>query len=112
MPEENEVATILNAAADLLTHKGAWTKGAFARDRSGQTTNSTNSNACSWCVVGAIGNVTVNATPGQHWQAIKALTHFLQEYLGDILPTEWNDDQRSAKPVIAALRGAAEANEA
>jgi 3-methyladenine DNA glycosylase AlkC len=106
MTEENEVANILNAAADLLETKGAWTKGAFARTKSGLGVHYKSDNACRWCVSGAIRKFANND------RATHLALACFTDYVGIGLASFWNDYQPSSEPVIAALRGAANAHEA
>ena len=100
----SDVADILNAAADLLEPEGAWTKGALARDRRGHTVDYASPNAVRWCVGGAILAVSPGKRP-LRGQALRAL----EGYLDVVLSTSWNDCQPTVEPVLAALRGAAEA---
>ncbi len=103
MTEEDEVATILNAAADLITPEGAWTKDTFARDSNGKAIFYESPHARSWCVKGAIRKAARNKPIELHWQALAEISQLVK-----IEPlSRWNDAQTSSEPVIAALRAAA-----
>jgi hypothetical protein len=96
----NDVAKVLNAAADLIEPEGRWTKGAFARDAYGEVVVPVCSEACSWCAVGAIRRVTPD-------EGLDALPAF-RRHLGDGSDiSHWNDQQPGPGPVVAALRAAA-----
>lgn len=95
------IAKKLNAAADLLETKG-WTKGELARNVEGKKCAVLSRSANCFCVIGAIQRVC-----REQWILISEVTNLinLKVLPGDLVT--WNDTRRSAKPVIAALRGAA-----
>lgn len=45
---------ILLDAAELLSHRGAWTRDAMARDRNNEPVNVRHEDACKFCALGAI----------------------------------------------------------
>ncbi len=100
-----DVADILNAAADLLEPEGAWTKNANARNAGGGLVSTRSPEACSWCVLGALDAVTADVPGWRSAPAWRRLERHLE--IGNL--SAWNDSQPNSKPVVAALRAAAEA---
>jgi hypothetical protein len=99
----NEVAKVLNDAADLIEQRG-WAKRAGARDSTGTLVAPLDPYACRWCATGAIeraaGGFSLMAP------ALVALRrHLGLRGFGGV--PGWNDRQPNARPVIAALRAAA-----
>lgn len=101
---------VLDAAADLLTSRGAWTQGAASRDATGEPDDDISllSNATCWCAWGAMlavcgeSRIVCSGLPGRAFD-------FLQRHLKvDHIP-DWNDrPSRTKAQVVSALRGAAD----
>lgn len=102
------IAKKLNAAADLLETKG-WTKGTYARDAHGESCQVTSRKATCFCLDGALRRVLIPRTwkGRMSFEMKDALCLQIEKFLGIQSLIDWNDTRRSAKPVIAALRGAA-----
>lgn len=88
-------------AAELLSERG-WCRGALARARNGRSVSAHSPLAASFCAYGAIIHVAKNDSI-----AGKAGDR-LEQIIGSAILVDWNDRKRSAQPVIAALRKAAE----
>jgi hypothetical protein len=113
----NDVAKVLNAAADLIEQRG-WTKNASARDSQGKVVPPTSVDACRWCATGAIIKVTDEAerlrAPYEEVPGATPAYRALLRWLGGDAPSDippWNDQQPGPEPVVAALRAAARASE-
>lgn len=93
---------VLEAAADLLERPGAWTQGAFARDRKGWPQVSHDCRAICFCAVGAIYRVS-----GYGPATSEAFSHLSSQVRRNNIG-EWNDKpNRTQSEVVAALRQAA-----
>lgn len=55
----NKVADTIRDARRLLIKPGAWTKGEVARDKNNLAVCSHNSEATSWCMLGAINKINL-----------------------------------------------------
>ncbi len=95
-------ADILNAAADLLEPEGAWIQGAFARDANRHQVYYGSSDACCWCVSGAIRKVA-----GTSMIDAQPVLDYFTRFIRVVVLSRWNDCQKSSKPILKALRGAA-----
>jgi hypothetical protein len=104
----SDVAKVLNDAADLIEPPGRWTKGAYALNARNQKVGIRDTDACCWCIEGAIIRVAplrlAEAARDAVWDQIEDA-----EWFGSI--EDWNDAQPSPESVIAALRAAAQAVE-
>ena len=102
MPESTKSpAEVLGAAADLLEKPGAWTQGAFARDRMGRPQVSHDHRAICFCAVGAIYRVS-----GYGPTATEAISRLSSQVRRNSIG-EWNDKpNRTQAEVVAALRQA------
>lgn len=105
------IAKKLNSAADLLETKG-WTTNTYARSATGKSCEIFSRTAVRYCVDGAIRRVLLR--PGFTRSELnidfdfrEAMVSSLEKFLKIYSIIEWNDTRRSAKSVIAALRGAA-----
>lgn len=87
-------------AADLLSKRGAWCRGTFARTATGHPIGPKCANASSWCVYGALIRVSNGRVV---FTAIKRVAGVVHTNV-----VSFNDHQKSKQPVIAALRKAAE----
>ena len=101
----SEEAAIFRKAA-LLIKKG-FTKGMFARNANQETVSPTNSNACSFCAVGAIrsaaGLYTVGPLLDYAEEELQRTKKHVTGYLA-----EWNDKpERTKEDVITFLRNCA-----
>lgn len=94
-------------AAELLTKRGAWTKGWFAKTSSGKCVEPIDDDAARWCGVGAIRRATGDLNPVCE-QAWRLFDRYTQQQFDAPLAYSWNDQQTSKRPVIAALRKAAD----
>lgn len=103
-----EVARILRKAADLIEPDRAWTTGAWARDANGVSVFPNEPSAVCWCAEGAIARVAGDGLPGRETAEV---INTVEQHVGRGIVT-WNDTQRAARPVVAALRAAADAAEA
>lgn len=97
------VANILNRAADRLSKEGAWAQRALAKTLDGTHVAPNNSDACSWCAIGAIRAETKDVY----------LHHRVEIALGKAIGTPyltiWNDDpERTQDEVVATFRKAAQ----
>jgi hypothetical protein len=97
----DDVAKVLNDAADLIEPEGRWTRGAYARDVNGEIAIPVSPQACSWCAMGAIRHVA----PDERLYALPVLRRYLGDE--DIDLTRWNDAQPTVQYVVAALQAAA-----
>lgn len=100
----SEVARILNAAADLLEQPGAWTQGAFAKDKNGFATYPLWPEACCFCVLGALERIAGGDTGYAYGVA--------EDAVRDLIPSgfvsTWNDaPERTQAEVVTTLRAAA-----
>ncbi|MBI0530887.1 DUF6197 family protein [Sphingomonas sp. TX0522] len=97
-----EVADVLERAADLIAKPGAWTQGNYARDAAGEGLHDGfNPAAVCWCAYGAIEKVTNEGMGGD-----------LRNAAANAIPWGpfWNDaPERTQAKVVAALRSAATA---
>lgn len=103
-----EVTRVLRAAADLIESEGAWTTGAWARDADGVSVFPDEPSAVCWCAEGAIARVAGDGLAGQETAEV---INAVEQHIGRGIVT-WNDTQRAARPVVAALRRAADIAEA
>lgn len=99
-----KIADILNRAADRLSKRGAWTKGADARDANGRDVSDPNDpDAVCWCVGGAIWRETP-----PDCQIGLVISFFSGAVQGADPIYEWNDKpSRRKHEVIATLKAAA-----
>jgi hypothetical protein len=97
---------ILLGAAERLSKPGAWTQGAYGRDRNGHRVSCVSSRAIQWCALGAMLKETGTLTPGRPYRAaVEALERVLNSPAGS---TFWNDEPtRTQGEVVSALRAAA-----
>jgi hypothetical protein len=108
----NDVAKVLNDAAELIEPEGRWIKHHYAINDEGVAVIAWSPEAVCWCASGAIVRAAVacgqSATPASetlqaHLDQTGAIPH-------DGVSIEvWNDRQPGPGPVIAALRAAAQA---
>jgi hypothetical protein len=95
--------TLLAAAQILEASPDAWTQGSFAYDAAGNPARPLDKAATCYCAMGAIQKAA-----GGHQQVILAASEQLLKHLKRGSIVEWNDDERrTRKEVIAALRAAA-----
>jgi hypothetical protein len=85
---------VLKAAREKIADPAHWTKGEIARDKFGMDSMSKSPDACAWCAMGAIWNVSPNVEVRA--EAFNALD--VQTYLG--VP-EFNDSH--THPEVLAL---------
>lgn len=104
MSAVENVADVLDAAADLLEPKGAWTQGAFARNADGDFTGLSEFRgpAVCWCIMGATEKVTDDPR----------LAGEADRYVARLVPgfsiEDFNDaPERTQAEVVAKLREAA-----
>lgn len=96
MNDDMSPAAVLNRAADYIEAHG-WTRGAY--DRDGRV-----------CLLGAISKARSSASTPERLAGTLACMEALHRTIGCRgTLTRWNDAQKSRKPVIAALRAAAQA---
>ncbi len=110
MSAVENVADVLDAAADLLAKPGAWTRGQYARDDHGSPLqDGRNPAAVCWCAIGALEKVSdrlVGRKLVDPLQRIVANTSNKFGEYGHI--SEWNDaPERTQAEVVAKLREAA-----
>ena len=92
-------SVVLDAAADLLAPKGAWTQGTYAMDADGGGVSSTDETAVRWCAYGAITRIDQGDGHG-------ARVLFLA-WLGEDV-VQWNDAKgQTQRKVVNGLRRAA-----
>ena len=112
-----DVATVLNAAADLIEPEGAWTQGEQARNRRGQRVADSAPNAVCFCASGAIWKAAqrlkVRSLSGQNGfiinEAHVALSRTVNAPNHAMSVPDWNDaPERTQAEVVAALRQAAQ----
>lgn len=107
-----DVATVLNAAADLIEPEGAWAQGAFAADDFGskwQEYEPAMYGAVCWCAIGAVAEVT-GENPWETWEASPAgaAMDAIKQVIGGPVAL-WNDaPDRTQAEVVTALRQAAQ----
>ena len=100
MNNNQKAADLLDAAADLLTTPGAWTKGKLARASTGYPCAPDSPRAVCWCATGAL--LRVNPGGESFILALGAL----YELIGHI--SDWNDHPRRKQgDVVQLLRRAA-----
>lgn len=92
---------VFKRAADLLSKRGAWTKGKSARNKAGEGVWAASAQAVSWCLMGAIEKV--GGGERQSNLAVKASPERMGAW--------WNDRQRSKGPVVRLLRKLSKARE-
>lgn len=107
-----DVATVLNAAADLIEPEGRWTQGTLARDEAGlEVHNPDDAEAYCWCVAGAIQRVTGGGWSDADFAIYHASRRAVLGAVGlgeDDSIAPWNDaPERTQAEVITALRQAA-----
>lgn len=97
---------ILEAAADLLSHPGAWAQGGGAFDSKGEPRVFDSPEACSWCLYGALWVEGSERGFSPHDEYII----LLEDYLCDNgLTVRWNDaPERSQEEVVESLRRVAQ----
>jgi len=101
-------AEILRKAADLIEPEGKWTQGYYARNSSGDIRVATDSEAVCWCAIGAIRKVS-HTTASREAIVVAQMLGFK----GSDELVNWNDAKgRTQAEVVAALRAAADAQEA
>lgn len=61
VPPAGAALEALRFARDLISDPGRWTQRVSARDETGAATMATNSDACSWCALGAVSVATERA---------------------------------------------------
>lgn len=91
--------------SEILSKRGAWTQGYYAKNRKGEKVMVRDSNACSWCALGAI----TKAYPYGHIADMIAVK--LANHLGisQISIPDWNDNpKRKKREVIAAFQAIGE----
>lgn len=102
-----DIADILERAADLIEPEGAWTQKAYARDARGKNLIlGRDPTAVCWCTIGAIDH---EATGKPHRDALEAIRITLG-ISGGLNSTigSWNDaPERTQSEVVAKLREAA-----
>ena len=103
--EKQNIARILNAAADLIEPQGAWTQGCFARHSNDNPVGPLEPEARCWCVSGAIQRAS-GATRWNAWNAFDAYTR----KKGYRHMADFNDTATQGE-VVQALRFVAKANE-
>jgi hypothetical protein len=96
----NDVAKILNDAADLIERRG-WTRRVLARDANRNPIWPEDPAACRWCAEGAISRVASS------WPLKSAAFVAVRRQINYEGIDDWNDRQAGPEPVIAALRAAA-----
>jgi hypothetical protein len=93
---------ILSKAADLIEPEGAWTQGAYSKDRRGNPCPLSLRSVC-WCAEGAIAAIS----RADHEVTHNALT-FLRKQIGTRASIAWNDaPERTQAEVVSALRKSA-----
>lgn len=103
MSAVENVADVLDAAADLLEKPGAWIKGDLALDASGEAVDPSDSNASCWCVMGATERVSDASWARRARNAFRAVIGGWNKSI-----PEWNDAPgRTQAEVVAKLREAA-----
>ena len=108
-----DVATVLNAAADLIEPEGRWTQGTLARDKAGLAVyNPDDAEAYCWCVAGALQHVTGGGWSDADFDIYHASRRAVLVAVGmdenDSIAI-WNDaPKRTQAEVVAAIRQAAQ----
>lgn len=104
MSAVENVADVLDAAADLLEKPGAWTQGASARDRSGNPVLPSSEAAICFCAWGAIAKASGDFT-AEDRRPLRMLTKpWGKPSTPDVIGA-WNDAPgRTQKQVVAKLR--------
>lgn len=86
-------------AHELLEKPESWTQGEFARNRSGERTNSNCPTACSWCMIGAM----FKCYKGD--ELYTGLFKAISDHIGDVEIYKWNDDpNRTHAEVVDLLK--------
>lgn len=91
----------LKAVRDLISDPDKWTKGALARGEQGKPVNSRASNACRFCLFGAIDRITQNSTYADNIADEICVTLAQRGYLGG--PVDYNDSPSTKHPDILDL---------
>ena len=97
----------LRAARSLIEPEGAWAVNTMARDKSGEPASMRGSEACQWCMLGAVGKFAdiYTTIPGQPYA-------YLKKAVG-MFPGDFNDKHgRTHAEVLDALDRAAALAEA
>lgn len=104
MTEALKPSEVLERAAALIEPEGAWTRGTYSLDASGERVPPASREAACWCLYGAIDRVLAGKRADPH--------HHPDDYLYRALgagPADFNDAPDRTQPeVVAALRKAAE----
>lgn len=101
-----EVADVLERAADLIEPAGRWTQFTFARDRNDAEVRPESTEAVCWCAIGAIRSVLAGTAGYCYSEAVHALRGVIDQPFVDV----FNDgEDRNQPEVVAALRSAATA---
>lgn len=92
---------LLRKIANFFARNAAhWTTDSFAKDDEGSPVVWDDPNAVCYCTTGAMGHFgTIRASI--------AAQKLLKQFLGEDSIPQWNDAQKSPKPIIIALRKAA-----
>ena len=84
---------ILKGAMSLISSPAQWTKFAFARNKNGDRVKSCTSEACQWCVVGAINRASYDldtaGTPDNPYAARRLIDESIP---GRLTVTIFNDN--------------------
>lgn len=100
-----DVATVLNAAADLIEPEGCWTQGAYARHENGNPIGPMEDNATCWCLSGAIQRIDKGSQFSRAWETFDT---FVRRRGHDHIAAFNDAPGRTQTEVVAALRKAAQ----
>lgn len=89
---------ILRKARKILTPKGAWTRGALARDSLGIQVDPKSESAACWCSVGALHRVTERGDAKSRSKAWDVLQDIA---ISDL--DEWNDTEHRRQDQVLLL---------
>jgi hypothetical protein len=103
----NDVAKVLNDAADLIEQRG-WTTETSARNQDGFPVDPSDERAVCWCLVGALDRAAALLPEPDGSRALGTARMVMRGNLGVAALGTWNDVQPGPEPVIAALRAAAQ----
>lgn len=85
---------VLRGARELLADEAHWVRGDFARNASGASVLSTSTDACAWCLVGAMRNKAGGKTDA-YFSAFSAIFRLLRN--GHTRLSDFNDTHSHAE---------------
>lgn len=102
------IADVLSRAAAILSASGAWGAGWYAKDRFGESVDTSDDAACRFCAMGAVYRAAgISSRARTPAPIITATRAHLSKVLGCGV-AHWNDaPERTQQEVVAKLREAA-----